>query len=107
MINSISIHPVIIVKWNGNDEWGEPRPPTNVGLRGYIEWRTVTVRDLKGEDVGSSVNVRMPIRRTDIALGRTLGHNDRLVVDGMERAIIAIAEPAALRLPRIYHVFLA
>ena len=108
MINAIAIHPVVILKWEGNDEWGEPKPPTRVDVRGYVEWKTKLVRSLSGQDVVSEVNVRLPIRRTDLALGRTLDHKDRMIVDNvLERTIVTIAEPAALKHPRIYQVFLA
>jgi len=108
MINAICIHPIVILKWEGNDEWGEPKTPTRVDVRGYVEWKTVLVPSLAGEEVASQVNVRLPIRRTDLALGRTLDHKDRMIIDNvLERTIITIAEPAALKHPRIYQVFLA
>ncbi|MCK9598413.1 MAG: hypothetical protein WC583_02755 [Candidatus Omnitrophota bacterium] len=106
MISSYTVDRVTIVRWNGNDQWGEPNAKTNVSVRGYVDWRTRLVKDISGEDVASSVTVYLQMRRTDAALGRALRHEDRLIVDGMERAIINIREPKSFSCPH-YEVFLA
>jgi len=106
MISSYLVDHVTVVKSNGNDQWGEPLPSTNVPTRGYVEWKTNLVRDLKGEEIVSPVHVYLHMRRTDNALGRALVHADRLIVDGRERSIIAISEPKAFDHPH-YEVYLA
>lgn len=106
MISSYAVDKITIVKWNGNDKWGEPIAKDNITVRGYVEWKTRLVKNIKGEDVISMVRVYLQMKRTDKALGRALRHEDRLTVDGMERAIIAIAEPKSFSCPH-YEVDLA
>ena len=106
MISAYAVDSIIIVKWNGNDEWGEPATATNVPLKGYVEWKTRLVRNILGEEVVSPIRVHLQMTKTDKALGRALRHEDRLTVDGRERAIIAIGEPKSFSCPH-YEVDLA
>jgi hypothetical protein len=97
---------IVIIKWNGYDTRNEPFPKTNVTTRGYVEWKTNLVRDLKGENVTAPIHVYLHMRKTDAALGRALCHEDRVIVDGLERPIIAIHEPKSFSCPH-YEVYLA
>lgn len=106
MITSYAVDSIAVVKWNGEDQWGEPIATTSVAAKGYIEWKTGLIRNIKGEEVVSTVRVYIPLRKLDKSVGRALRHEDRIVVDGMERAIIAIHEPKAFNLPH-YEVYLA
>jgi len=106
MISAYLVDHVTVVKANGNDQWGEPNPTTNVATRGYVEWKTNLVRNLAGEEIVSPIHVYLHMRKTDNALGRALVHADRLVVDNRERSIIAIHEPKAFSRPH-YEVYLA
>lgn len=106
MINAYLRDSVVVIKWNGNDQWGEPLPATNIATKGYVEWKTTLVRDLKGEEVASPIKVYLHMRKTDAALGRALRHEDRIIVDGKECSVIAIGEPKAFSHPH-YEVYLA
>ena len=105
MISAYLVDHVTVVKSNGNDQWGEPNPATNVATKGYVEWKTNLVRNLAGEEIVSPIHVYLHMRKTDNALGRALVHADRLIVDNRERSIIAIHEPKAFSRPH-YEVYL-
>ena len=106
MISAYLVDRVNIVKWNGYDSLNRPVATTTVAVRGYVEWKTNLVRDIKGEDVVSPIKVYLHMKRTDKALGRALRHEDRLSVDGRERSILTIHEPKAFGHPH-YEVYLA
>ena len=109
MINAYMVDPITIIKWNGNDNWGEPLSGSPIDVRGYVEWKTRLVRNVQGEEVVSSVTVMLP-KKIDRAthLGRALCHEDRIQIDteSFNRAIIAIHTPKAFSSPH-YEVYLA
>ena len=44
----------ITVLYNeGEDEWGEPNPTTDVEMKAYLDWKTHLVRNIAGEQVVS------------------------------------------------------
>ena len=107
MIDAYCTDRVTILAHAGRDEWGEPLgEPTSHLVRGRVEWKTRLVRDLHGETVASPIRVYLSLRRVDRLLGRALTHEDRIVVDGRDRAILAIAEPKAFSGPH-YEIDLA
>ena len=105
MISSYAVDKITIVKWNGNDQWGEPIATTNINVRGYIDWKTKMVKTILGQEVQTTVAAISPVfvylqmKKTDKALGRALRHEDRIIVDGMERAILTIGEPKSFSCP--------
>jgi len=107
MINAYCVDPIIILKWNGYDEWNEPLSGEIISVKGYVEYRTKLVRDIRGEERVSSVTVKMP-KKIDVELGRPLSHEDRLIVgeESIERSIINISQPKAFSRPH-YEVYLA
>ena len=107
MIGAYCVDEITILKWNGADEWNEPLSGTAITVKGYVEWKTRLVRDIKGEERVSSVTVTMP-KKIDARLGGSLSHEDRLVIgaEGLERAIISIQQPKAFSGPH-YEVALA
>ena len=105
-INAYCVDEVTILKWNGADENNEPLSGDIITVKGYVEWKTRLVRNIKGEEVASTVTIMMP-KKIDTELGRELVHEDRLIVGGsFERAIIAITQPKAFSFPH-YEVALA
>ncbi len=110
MINAYCKDPITILKWEGNDSWGNPvSGPTAVEVKGYVEFKTRLVRDTKGEERVSDVTVLLPrkIERASL-LGRKLSHEDRIQLDGesFDRAIIEIRKPKDFSHPH-YEVYLA
>lgn len=86
----------MILKWNGNDSWGEPLSGTIIDVKGYVEWKTRLVRNRQGEEVVSTVMIYLPkkIARRGY-LGRSLLHEDKIQIgsEDFERAIIDIRTP--------------
>lgn len=106
MISAYLVDRVNIIQWNGFDSLNRPLATTTIAVRGYVEWKTNLVRDIRGEEVVSPIKVYLHMKRTDKALGRALRHEDRLSIDGRERSIISINEPKAFGHPH-YEVYLA
>lgn len=107
MISAYCVDEVTIVQWNGVDQWNEPLSGTVISVKGYVEYKTRLVRDIKGEERVSSVTVMLP-KKIDTQLGRPLAHEDRLIIgeESIERAILSIQQPKAFSRPH-YEVALA
>ena len=107
MFNAYCNDKITIQKWNGNDEWGEPIEATEVIVKGYVEYKTKLVRDIKGENIASQVTIRMP-KNIDSKLRRAFCHEDKIRLEGesFDRAIINILQPKAFSGP-YYEVFLS
>ena len=102
MINAYMVDPLTIIKWMGQDDWGEPLSGTMVEVKGYVEYKTRLVQNVQGEDVVTSATVMLPKKIDGVAyLGRALCHEDRILIDGesASRAIIAIGTPKAFSGP--------
>lgn len=67
----------------GLDQWGTPLTPTDTPVKALVEWETRLVFNLAGEEVVSAGL---------ISVKRKPSHADNYVVDGVEHAILAIAE---------------
>jgi len=106
MMNAYCVDEITILKYMGNDTWGEPLSGEVITIKGYVEWKTRLIRDQKGEEVVSSIMIYLPKRKLLNALGRRLLLEDRIIVDqggveiysGMpdnseDRAIIDIRQP--------------
>lgn len=114
MIDAYCVDEVTILKWNGANEWNEPLSGSMIEVKGYVEWKTRLVRDIKGENVNigkpstiSPVTVYLP-KKIDVLLGRALMHEDKIIIEGevSERTIIDIHQPKAFSFPH-YEVVLA
>jgi len=114
MINAYCVDEITILKWNSADEWNEPLSGDTITVKGYVEWKTRLVRDIKGENVTigkpstiSPVTVYLP-KKIDALLGRALQHEDRIIIPGesSERTIVDIHQPKAFSFPH-YEVVLA
>ena len=109
MINTYMVDPLTIIRWNGNDDWGEPLSASFIDVKGYIEWKTRLVRNQRGEEVVSGVTVMLPKKIDRPAyLDRALCHEDRIQIGGedFDRAIIEIKTPKDFSHPH-YEVALA
>ena len=120
MINAYCVDEVTILKYMGNDSWGEPASAEIISIKGYVEWKTRLIRNSKGEEVISSCMVYLPRRKLENALGGPLFLEDRMIVDqggvvsrygqlptaSLDRAIVDIRQPKDFSSPH-YEVFLA
>ncbi len=98
-MNAYAVDTITIVRWAGNDQWGEPASGSDVIVKGYVDYKTRLVRDGKGEQVVSGALVYLgTLVETTGYLGRQLSLEDRIVLPGetRERAIIEIRRPKAL-----------
>lgn len=113
MISAYCIDDVTIIQSGGHDSWNEPLAPTEISVKGKIEYKTKLIRDLKGEGVVAgtagaamaSAMVRFP-GSIDVDLGRDLSHEDKLKFDGVEHVILKIDKPKAFSSP-IYEVYVS
>lgn len=112
-INAYCVDEVTILKWNGYDQWNEPLSGEVITVKGYVEWKTRLVRDIKGENVNtgrpsaiSPVTVYLP-KKIDKLLGRELLHEDRIIIGSgfYDRSILDIRKPKAFSGPH-YEVVL-
>jgi len=113
MISAYCIDDVTIIRYGGYDSWNQPLAPTEIHVKGKVEYRTKLISSLKGESVvagtaGAAMAaaiVRLP-ESIDADLGRDLNHEDILKFDGVEHAVLRIDKPKAFSNP-IYEVYVA
>jgi len=74
---------ITVVRHGARDQYGTEGATTDELMRGYIEWKTRLVLNIKGEEVLSSAGVLM---RYD----PTLTHEDKITIGGVEHLILAI-----------------
>jgi len=115
MIQAYCTDEITIWKSNGYDSWNEPLSGTAITVKGHVDWKTRLVRNIKGEQVVSTVMIYLPRKIERAAyLGRALAHEDRVQIGGENfiRAIITIQTPKAFSpntslFGSLYEVFLA
>jgi hypothetical protein len=87
MIDIYMTDPVTLKRLVSKDQWNEPIYEL-VALMGRVDWKTRLVRNLKGEQVVSMGTVTLPRSLAAVS------HEDRVIIDGVEHAIIAIQKMA-------------
>jgi hypothetical protein len=85
MLNAYMTDSVTLHMAASYDKYNEPLPDAEVVLRARVEIGTKLVKDIKGENVYSSMSV--------ILATRAIGHDDFIEYDGVEYAIVAIGKP--------------
>jgi len=98
MISAYLVDDITILKYGGEDSWGEPLAPASINVKGKIIYKTRLIRNMAGEEVVSSAMVYL--------LDRALTHEDRLKFDGVEHTILRIDKPKAFSNPHL-EVYLA
>ena len=74
---------ITVIYDEGEAEWGEPNPVTEVDMKAYIDWKTHNVRNLAGEQVVSRGMVYvMPVR--------TITHSEKIKIKGVKYTILDI-----------------
>lgn len=87
MIDIYMTDPVTLKRLASRDEWNEPTYAL-VPLMGRVDWKARLVRNLQGEQVVSMGLVTLPRSLAAVT------HEDRIIVDGVEHAIVAIQKIA-------------
>lgn len=85
MLNAYLVDDIVLHRAAGRDKYGEPLADTEVPLKGKVEIGTKVVKDIKGENVYSSMSV--------ILASRAISHEDFIEFDGKEYAILSITKP--------------
>jgi hypothetical protein len=80
MTDSVTLH-----RATSNDKYNQPLPDAEIVLPARVEIGTKLVKDIKGENVYSSMSVLLKTR--------AIGHEDFIEFDGVEYAIVAISKP--------------
>lgn len=95
MLDAYSVDTITLFKWLQDSQYGDPSYSAGIEVKGYIEYKTQLVTDIKGEDVLSPVRVYMKNQRIRDALSRDLLHQDRVMLDGesYDRPIVRIDRP--------------
>lgn len=93
---------ITIIKYAGVDDYNYPDDTSEVSVKGKIEYKTIFIKDLSGQEVVagsagramSSASVLLP-ESIDVGLGRALKHEDRLKFNDVEHEILTIERPKA------------
>lgn len=88
MFNVYSVDEIIIVRagiigGKATDINNEPNPTTDETVNGYVEWKTMLVRNINGEEEVSSGHVIL-------SYDGTIDHRDKIKIDSIEHQIIRI-----------------
>ncbi len=109
MLRAYSVDDIIIMQSGGYDEWNNPVEATEIEIKGYAEWKTNLVRNIKGEEVTSTIKLYIRKKDLDLLLAKALSHEDRVKsINGNEinKSIINIHQPKAFSNPH-YEIYLA
>lgn len=85
MINAYLLDDIVLHRSAGFDKYNEPLADAEIPLKARVKIGTALVKDVKGENVYSSMSV--------IIKTRTISHEDFIEFDGTEYAILAIKKP--------------
>jgi hypothetical protein len=109
MLNAYSVDDIIIIQSGGYDEWNNPLEEIEISIKGYAEWKTSLVRNIKGEQVASSIKLTIRKKALDTVLTKELSHEDRIKSINeieIDKPIINIHQPKAFSNPH-YEIYLA
>jgi hypothetical protein len=82
MISAYCTDSIILHRAGGLTKYNEPLADTEIPLKAMVRIGTALVKDIKGENVYSSMSVLLP--------SRAISHEDFIEFDGVEYAILSI-----------------
>lgn len=99
MVGPYLIDTITLVQYKGKDKWGEPITPTNASVKVRVDYKDRVTINSAGEEIVSAAQIMMRPRTiifADFATrsSNTISYEDKVVVDGVSRAIVAIARMA-------------
>jgi len=104
MISAYLVDDITIIKYGGEDSWGEPLAPAEINVKGKIIYKTRLISNMAGEEVVTSIG--LVSSAMVYLLDRELTHEDRIKFDGVEHVILRIDKPKAFSNPHL-EVYLA
>lgn len=109
MLNVYMVDDVYILKWMGDNEWGEPFPRESIAMKCKINYRTKWIRDYKGEETVSSADLDFVYQNVIDNVGRMIDHKDRILIDGesIDDQIIEVKHPKRFTMRTRITVFIA
>lgn len=105
MIEAYCVDPITYKKWLSVDTYGDATFE-EIAVKGYVEYKTKVVVDIKGEDQVSLAKIWFPTS-LEVKIGRIPKTSDRMKLDGedYDHAIINFAGPKAFSHPH-YEIFI-
>jgi hypothetical protein len=85
MLNAYMTDDIILHRAAARDKYNEPLPDEEIPLKAKVKIGTALVKDIKGENVYSSMSV--------LLASRAISHEDFIEYDGKEYAILSIKKP--------------
>lgn len=109
MLNAYSVDEIVITQNVSKDDWREPLSAYSISIMGYVNYKTVLIRNIKGEQVTSQIQIYISKHRLDDLLTQALTHEDRIYsINGIviDKAIMKIDTPKHFSMPH-YEIYLA
>ena len=109
MLNVYMVDDILILKWKGDNEWGEPNPPDEIAIKCKINYRTKWIRDYKGEETVSMADIDFLYRDVIDRVGRMIDHKDRILIVGesIDDQIIKVSHPKRFTMRTRVTVYIA
>lgn len=85
MINAYLIDTIVLHQAGAKDKYGDPGLDAEIPLKGMVKIGTALVKDIKGENVYSSMSVLIKSRAVSL--------EDFIEFEGVEYAILSIRKP--------------
>ena len=109
MLNVYMVDDVLILKWKGDNEWGEPFPREEIAIKCKINFRTKWIRDYKGEETVSMADLDFAYQNIIDKVGRMIIHKDRILIKGdvIDNQILKVVHPKRFTMHTRITVFIA
>jgi len=100
MLNAYLIDPITLRHMASRDEWQTPTW-TDLALMGRVEWSNKLVRNSRGEEVVSAARVYLPGSVSAVT------NDDRIIIDGVEHAIISVQKRVFVAMISHWEIYIA
>jgi len=109
MLTVYMVDDVWILKWMGDDEWGEEKPRDDIAMKCKINFRTKWIRDYKGEETVSMADLDFLYQDVIDKAGRMFDHKDRIQIAGesIDNQILKVVHPKRFTMRTRVTVFIS
>jgi hypothetical protein len=99
MIGPYLVDTITLVQYKGKDKWGEPLASTSLSVKARVDYKDRVTINIAGEEIVSAAKVTVRPRTIIFAdfatrASNTISYEDKVVVDGVSREIVAIGKQA-------------